>query len=459
MAQVYPKELARLKALLLSQNPSREVELDNLNQRFDQQGFGSRFKLSTGDVSGYSLDQKSILRQKMNSDSTLSRFAIVGNKVTSGIIFETHVVSILFNKSQADCQLRHPDFTNACLLAFEQAYKSSYADAYQRQHKLSYDSSKEVARLKAFEENKNVRYKEGYDLAYTPAFAQANLEGAQDAKNKGYADGLRQGFDSNIENENRIALQKAKIDNDNFFASNPVVRLRAAQLIKVASQFGTPVTDITAGDTLALKVDLVNLGLRDSKKGDVRIKLESMSSSLATENVVNDIISLPNQTLAKVRNSAIAKVTLSAIDEVAQLRLTALYPDGVSEERILDVKLKAFFVAGLDLSKIPLRPSAVNFAGNPNTTRFKISITNKAPIQAQDDVSIELSSPLADNGNGLAFITKQASFGRLGANATQDAEFGFRTAKTAVGKVFPITVQVKYGGRVILSETVEVRPK
>jgi len=460
MTTTYVQSLANLKTNRMGMQLSNQVELNNLqDQLFSAQNRQAEQLISTGDLAGFSVQARNENRQSINAGIPVFTQAIAGQVVLGKVTTQSHLLSLKSDRANANCEARHIDFTNACLSDYDKQFVANYSLTYPASHKSAYDLAKEENRILAFKQNKDVRYKEGRDPVYAAYFKSFQLKGAQDAESNGFVAGLTEGFNAVINTERNSALRKAQTDHDFFFRNNPGIRLRGAHLIKVASDFNTPFSDITAGDTLSLKLDLANVGEMATKKGDVTVRLEAMTSDVATENVTNQIVSQPAMTLAKIRNAAIAKVTNNAVGGIAKLKLTVNYPDGVSESQILEVQTKAFFIADLDLSDMNLRPNATTAGirrgdiGGPNTIRFKVGVRNLAPIQAQGDITVELSNP------DLSWKVQKANLGRIQANQMGQAEMVYTLSAQRRGKQFPVTITVRQDQTVIKTQTVVIEPK
>ena len=283
------------------------------------------------------------------------------------------------------CEFQYSVFNNACKASFGEFYQSTYMNSYQGAHSKSMVASCEESRETAFEENKTLRYQEGYNEAYPVAFAKGETMGAKDAHKEGFVLGKKQGFEENIEEQRKVFFQKGQDDENKYFDHNAVVQMQSASVRKISSE--NP-NIIVAGDELMLDIKMANFGLGSTNHGDVKARVEALTSSfLVPSQGWIDLVSLSGDALIHVLNALKVQVRSDvAKNHVAQLKVTLRNSEGDFNYFILDIPIRAQIRVNVkNKDSWSLRPEI------GRRVRLKIKVTNISDISGISHLQLSWS--------------------------------------------------------------------
>ncbi len=364
--------------------------------------------------------------------------------------FETLLARMEVNMSAAKCEQKYDVFVQGCL----DAYRSAYTQAYQKDYKSTHATAKaqayELAYNATFEANKMVRYKEGYDPAYQSEYTKWDTIGANEARAQGYTDGKKEGFDGKIVEARKAATEAGTKDETDLFDNSSVVAMLDAMVAKPSAGV------FTAGDKFSLQVKFANYGGQPSKRGEVKVSWESLSSDIVTEDAVSQIVAIPGYTTATVKSVAYAKVGINAGEqETHKIRVRAVYADGTFQEKIVSVTTR-LLITPSSAKSFDAQPNAKGILGY-YTHDVKVTVKNPTSVTALQDINVYLSSAKSAD---VEFKIGAATAGKLkgGEAKTLKLQYKFKN-KNVVGKAFPFTLKTYYGKELVNTESFSVTPK
>ena len=356
------------------------------------------------------------------------------------------------------CDFKYTVFNRACQTSFNSAYSEAYTTSYRDQHAKAVVSSCEEARVDAFGKNKGVRYQEGYDASYPIAFAESEVIGAEEARRQGFIDGKRQGFEENISEQRRVFYENGWNDEIQYFNENAVVSLESASFRKVSQ--GRP-DMIVAGDELMLDVKVANFGVK-SQRGAVKVRAQALTSGLLvpSEGWV-DMVSLPGNSLIHVVNTLKFKVdSRSTRDHVAQLKVTLRNNEGDFYDFVVDVSIKAHVLVEVGTRRwMNHRPEIGSYQN------LKIKVINKSQIDAVNDLQIFWSvkgkaSKWIRFVQSSPIVVKASLKDPIAPNESRSVSIPYNVVRSyrAVNKKIPIYLRVMSGGNLSGEKTIVITP-
>ena len=139
--------------------------------------------------------------------------------------------------------------------------------------------------------------------------------------------------------------------------------------------------------------------------------------------------------------------------DVARLRMTATFPDGQTDSRVLEVQTQLFIFA--DVAKdMNLNPGVGGFF-SPNET-IELKISNTTAFAGKENFKAVLSIPSMP---GIALKEGEAKVGTLKSGEAKTVKLKYKIGKEAKGQDVPLVLTVYYGSRVSWTEKVIVRIK
>jgi len=451
----YPKAYSERKAELLKSIPSKEIDIDN------RQSFLRENSPLVLDRLNASLAAEFMPVDLMNSSS--KDLALVGEileKASDEALFRgegdlTFLTLVIKDRSAAQCNFGYVDFDNACLASYDSAYETQYSKSYGaallREKPAAFKAAKDIA----FNTYKDSRKKEGYDEVYPGFYADLFKKGAAEANQKAFLMGQKDGYNQKIAEATKVETNKGLSEASQYFQQNPVLRLMSASVVKINDQRGDEF--IMAGDEIALQVQMANLGFKDSQKGFVKIKLESLSGNVIVDQRAVDLASIPSQVKANVSYVSVAKIAEDAGDEPAVLKVTATMPNGEVQELMVTIQLKLHIFSKSEF-KYDATPSVYGTIGRnhpPATHTVKLTLINDTRFNAQKDFKIYMKLPEL---YGLRATVDEANVSALRAGEQQTVTFKYRTSSSQlVGQEVDIVFEVYYGTKLSNKEAIRVK--
>ncbi|MCB0421712.1 MAG: hypothetical protein KDD61_12000 [Bdellovibrionales bacterium] len=351
------------------------------------------------------------------------------------------------DRSQAQCHQRYVDFVNACLESFEEAYKDAFAASYKvafRQEKIvAFDQARPLAYAKV----ETQRHAEGHQYAYAIAYATWDAIGADEAKNNGIKQGREDGRNNTIAKARQEATAKAVQDENQYFATNPVIRLKGVSFVNATTG---KVAETKAGDEILLSADVSNFGMMASQVGQVKVKWEALTNNVIVDSTLHKLVGVPGKTKAHVKSIAYAKIDpMAVLSETVRLKVTMYQPDGEMESQIIEFKTKQHLNAVIDAN--------VEAEVEQNSNQFVlVKISNKSKVDSPKDLEVKMTFPA---GSGFDGRNDSGNFGRLKAGETKSQMFTYDVKRAKVGSTVPLTITVYFGGQVSAQKVYKVKVK
>ena len=465
----YPKGRKDERSRLMSQLPSNEVTLDNLEEWEGPDVFSA-----TRDLKGHlvTVDSPEAARRPMNVIHN-SELTITANGEESPMAYH-HLVSragVCTATPNVDvpefvvpdlsrCDFQYTVFNQACKSHFGLAYFQFYEENYQKAHVEAVIPNCEEAQTVAFEENKNVKYQEGYDARYPIAFATSEAEGAEEARKKGFVDGKQRGFEENISEQRQIFYKNGRKDESRYFDESAVVTLELASLRKVNPGHSDI---IVAGDELVLDMKVANFGMGNSARGAVKVQVEALTAGLLVPSQGwVDITSLPGSSLIHVINILKLKVDNdSTEDRVAELKVTLRNNEGDLRNFVVEVLITAHVLVDIKGNRWDLTPRV-----DDSPASLRVKVINKSQINAVNDLQLSWSLE-EQTAEWLYFYTSnpvsiKASVEKpLAPNGSKFITISYRIFNRhhVRGKKIPIHFKVMSGGNISGEKTITITPR
>jgi hypothetical protein len=415
----YPKGLADQFAKLTASLPTNAVQLDQNNSR----------------------------------NSIVSNFARVAISVKSdkaGADYQTNLMTstAVANDGSDVCTQSFPDFKNGCLASYKSSYDSSYQASYQAAYDSNYKTYAEQARAAAFEQNKTVRYQEGYDLTYKPGFQRGLSAGALEAYQRGVTEGRASGYQANRASAGTDAYAKGIDDQTQHFLNASVTLMKSVRVTRVGLD-GTLGGSVGASDLLKLEMTVANYGSQASGQTPVKVELMAMTSGLSVSQSVTQLISVPGNSVAVVSNVLTAKVLeTSTTASVEKLSVKFTDEQGHEMTKTISVTISPELQVTFTDLKFDSSPRA------EKTKDMKVTLSNTGSTDPTAKVTLGLATSAP--GSVLRLDQSSVEVYELPAGSTFVIEGLSYTAldKDALSNGIPMSVYVKHGGRIVARQNV-----
>ena len=361
-----------------------------------------------------------------------------------------------FTPTPFECNFTYTEMNNFCQESYEESFKDAFEESYETQYKSNKITTCVEYYDVKFEENKLVRHDEGYKLMYQPTFDEWAKKGASDIWNKGYARGYNEAYNENIAKYREEQYLLGKKDAEAFFANNPVIQLLEASY--KASEPKIP-GSVVAGDNVSLNLSFANFGFVPAQKGEVRVKVTSLTPSLSVpvHQEWIDITELEESAVSHVLKVANIQVSKSAVSrEDAPFRVTVFLPNGEKYS-------KDFYISIDPYVQVEVTENYYHSPVPRTSVRISVYIKNTAQTTPADDLLVTLSVPPEFQKIAVvyrdSFVIKAQS---LKPQQTIKGSLGFRVIKNLVPRLrptIPLSLKVIFKGEVIKEKTIPIYPK
>ncbi|MBT3583412.1 MAG: hypothetical protein HN509_00785 [Halobacteriovoraceae bacterium] len=458
----YPQGRREEKARQLSQRPNQNVELNNT-----QAGNGGNIGLDDFNESSSELTLRDVNIEwydyansghqgvdgvKVKIKGLSSRLFNLQQKFDDSIVNAGRALMIRPNAdfSKVTCSDSYELFVKKCEAAFKKSFETKFTEEYFARYREEYREKMRDNRRESFSLKLEGQREEGRLEAFKVAFHKFDQIGAEEAKNKAYNKGKKDGYNRNKEEAFSIEKSRGTSDEARFFAENPVIRTEKALLTSNES-------GVYPGSELTLALSALNFGGKESKNGQVRIKVRPATSNVSVlGNDSRALIAVPAETNAAVSNILKVKVSDNVrVGERISLQVSSYLPNGDVKTETVNLKTDRHIEvaeAGLEYEKKP-KVKAIGYYNHD----VKVTLSNSSRSRLDQNIVLSLTG----NSKMIDILKSDLEIDFSSEKeGTVSLQYEFNTKK-ARKKSHTLTITGTYGknGRVVFKKDITVKAK
>lgn len=440
----YPRGRSETKEKLLSSRPSKTIVLENSSKEKrhpDDEEFVTNLELQSlrtpewnREDSFNKSNEEDRVQEKINElkgqiSQLQTSFERALEAAGTGI-----QIPVEMDLKLANCARGYDLFNSLCLNSFEKAYAPAFKVSYKDNFIEKYSIAMTDSKGNSFEAFKNKRSPEGHKEAHAIAFASWDTIGALEAEAKGYSEGKTEGYESSIEGAKTAEYKLGKLAEEQFFQTNPVLRLDAASITTTEKAF-------FPGAVVNLNIDAINFGEIASRNGEARVELTALTgnASILTPGAIS-LVGFSGKTVAKIKNIATAKLGQNLEPgETVRFQAKVTFSNGKVVLREMTIKAQQHVDAALSLD-YEKTPKVKGFLGYKKHT-VKVKVTNKSRTRLKSGFKLKLTS----NVSKVEIVEGSTQVGALERGASTTVEFVYKIrSKKLKGKKVALKVTVNF---------------